>query len=284
MTNKLTDLQKIEMVQKYNTEDCNCADLARHYNVTRRSIATLLKRRGIKIKQIGNKKHTLNEHYFDKIDTEEKAYFLGLLYADGCNSNGTMSIGLIESDKLLLDKFNIELNSNNKLYFLNLKCKSINWNNQYVLKFYSKYLSNRLSELGCTSRKSLTLKFPTEEQVPFHLLKHFIRGMWDGDGHIGFGNYKGHIKCNGTQSINFVSRTTLTSTLDFCKSVKNFIKEEVDINCSLGLDSKNGITTKLSIGGNKQVIRFLDWLYKDATIYLDRKYNKYQELIKLQTS
>lgn len=52
----------------------------------------------------------INDSFFEKIDTEEKAYFLGLFYADGCNYiNGNASrvaLSLQEDDKKILEIFN----------------------------------------------------------------------------------------------------------------------------------------------------------------------------------
>lgn len=130
--------------------------------------------------------YPLNQKYFDIIDDEYKAYWLGLLYADGCNKDdrGSWSIELQEQDKYLLDGLNKSLNCEKPLLFRDLKSKKPNWSNSYTLEINSKYMCERLTELGCHPRKSLTLKFPTENQVPVHLLQHFIRGYIDGDGCI----------------------------------------------------------------------------------------------------
>lgn len=50
----------------------------------------------------------------------------------------------------------------------------------------SKHFKTRLCELGCIPNKSLILKFPDENLVPKNLIKHFIRGYFDGDGCISY--------------------------------------------------------------------------------------------------
>ena len=68
-------------------------------------------------------KYTFNKDYFERIDSKDKAYFLGLLYADGCNSisatkqHHTIVLNLQEKDKDILDIFNKYINSNKPLTY-----------------------------------------------------------------------------------------------------------------------------------------------------------------------
>lgn len=275
---RFTDKEKIEIVEKYLKDAYNCTKLAIEYGSSTQCIYQFLKRRNIKMKvncRI-NRQYPFNENYFDKIDTEEKAYFLGLLYADGCNSEdiNTISISLQEKDKYMLDRFNSAIGSSKPLSESKLSLKNPKWQNAFKLQFSSKNISQQLSKLGCFARKSFTLKFPTEEQVSSNLINHFLRGMWDGDGCISYGYY-GKYKT-------FDCSSNLVSTEEFCKNTRNLIKN-LSINCSIvrpKYSIKNNTTTReLYIGGNKQVRKFLDWLYKDSTIYLERKFQKYQYIV-----
>jgi hypothetical protein len=86
---KLTDEQKIEICNKYKTGEYTLIKLANEYNVKYPTVSSILKVRKISLrKDISalHQKYTINQNYFDKIDTEEKAYFLGFLYADGYNN------------------------------------------------------------------------------------------------------------------------------------------------------------------------------------------------------
>ena len=204
-----------------------------------------------------------NEQYFDRIDSEDKAYFLGLLYADGCNfpKNRVVVINLQEKDKDILDKFKQKLNYEKPLIYVDYSKSHPNWQNQYKLHLNSKHMSNRLIELGCIPEKSLILKFPSSNQVPNNLLQHFIRGYFDGDG------------CIYISKDNIIT-CSFCSTKDFCLDLQLFLKQ-ININSSLNCVKNNNITKTISISGNLQNKRFLNWLYKDSTIYLDRKYQKY---------
>jgi intein/homing endonuclease len=176
-----------------------------------------------------------------------------------------IAISLQEEDKLILEKLNKVLNSNRVLKFNKARKKT--WKNTYLLQIYSKHMSQQLSKLGCFQAKSLTLKFPTEEQVPNNLLFIFLRGLWDGDGCI-------YIDKSNKYKL------SLVSTLNVCMYIKNLINLKFGINSYLyrtkSSIKRNTSTRTLSISGNIQVRKFLNLLYKDATIYLERKFNKYQ--------
>lgn len=272
MNRKLSEQQKSEIIEKYLTGKYRCNELAIEYNIAKSAISAFLKRKNINVNNNLSeilRKYTLNINYFDTIDTEDKAYFLGLLYADGYNkeTDGQVVITLQERDKQILEKFNFFLGHNKPLYFFNRNSKNSNWKNAYSLSFNNKYISKQLSKLGCFQCKSLTLKFPTEEQVPNHLMNHFIRGYIDGDGSILRTSTRYSIVC------------TFISTSYFCESFCTFIKGELDIDCKIRHDKRvpDKSTRELCIkGGQQKIIKFLDWLYKDSTIYLERKYKNYK--------
>lgn len=71
---------------------------------------------------------------------------------------------------------------------------------QVIQSLRSQKTVNDLKRLGCTEQKSLNLTFPTKEQVPPHLLHHFIRGYFDGDGSISLYNNDYHVSIVGTES------------------------------------------------------------------------------------
>jgi hypothetical protein len=135
-----------------------------------------------------------------------------------------------------------------------------------------KEICDQLISHGCVPNKSLILEFPTT--VPNELIRHFMRGYSDGDGCI----YKNHFK--NKKTINTIWK--FVSTKQFCQQTAKTLKEELGISCSQSLSrpKTNQITTTLSVGGNLQVRKVLDWLYQDATIYLPRKHDKYQEFIR----
>lgn len=211
----------------------------------------------------------IDVNYFDNVDTEEKAYFLGLLYADGCNSitpqryRYNISIALQEEDKEILEKFKDRVTPESKIRQINPK--RVGRKILYQLDINNKYMSEKLCSLGLVPRKSLILKFP-QWLVNYELQRHFIRGYYDGDGSI--------FQC--TKGKNAQVKFNLVSTFDFCSSVKHIIEKACHVKIRLDVTG-NGITTYLSCAGNKQVMRIMQWLYADSSMYMLRKYARWKE-------
>ena len=126
----------------------------------------------------------INENFFKKINTQETAYILGLLYADGwIENNHTFGIELLEHDKDILERIKSAMHSEQKLY---PRIQKINNKLKYVFRVHRSCMVQDLICLGCTERKSLTLKFPNKNIVPDELMSHFIRGYFDGDGCVSY--------------------------------------------------------------------------------------------------
>lgn len=256
-----------EIIFKYKKLKYTINSIAKEYKCSSTTIKKYLIKENVWEKRPAKRKYTLNENYFDIIDTEEKAYFLGLLYADGynCESGNYVNLELNYKDKEILEKFNKCIGSNKPL----MRHKKKGLKHSWRLNLSSKKISRQLKLLGCYQKKSLTLKFPTKEQVPEHLIRHFIRGYMDGDG--SFGIY-------WSKRFNYYrSAFTLTSSLFFCESFANFIKEKFNFNSHTRArfpERKNNNRT-LSLSSKKRVFTILKWLYNDSNIFLKRKYNKY---------
>ncbi len=247
--------------------------IGKKYGVSHHTIANLLEDMGIPRDGKSRRKFELNEEYFDDISTQNQAYILGFLYADGYNSlsKQTISLSLQEEDKDILEKMRAELKSSRPLEFCDYSNKhdfGYSYKNQYRLCIFSAHMCKSLEKLGMVQNKSLVLDFP--EQLPSHLWRHFIRGYYDGDGSI----YLRHDK--PTQSCTL----TITSTYSFCEKVLNIFRENLeDIGGNIyDASCHNGVTKVISLAGNRQVKRILDWLYEDSELFLQRKWERYLQI------
>lgn len=233
-------------------------DVGKVYNIGPKRVGELFKQYGYNTRNVSDahKKYKINEDFFDAINTQEKAYCLGLLYADGTNitKRNSISIGLQERDKELLEKVRSAIGIDKPLYFE--KNNKEYGQNIYRLNIVNKHMSKVLNNIGMVQNKSLILTFPT--CIPDELMHHFIRGYVDGDGYISRGrDYTAEIM--GTES--------------FCLSIQKIL-----LRC--GIDSqiynttlhKETSTRRLYIGRKENFKKFIDYIYTDATIYLDRKY------------
>ena len=238
--------------------------------VSERAVARVLKDRGINTSL--KNRYTLDEEFFDVIDTEAKAYILGLLYADGFVGNekfNNVSISLKESDVDILERMKSEIKfTGNLRHIINSGFNA--YTGQYVLNFSSKHMTARLREIGLYPNKSMTLDLLPD--LDDNLIRHFIRGYFDGDGCVGFYNNKSIT--NGKTYSYIKPDFNIIATKPFLEKIENYI----------GLKGcfKQSHTPEMFYlcYSSKTVIPLIyEYLYKDATIYLQRKYNKFNDTL-----
>jgi intein-encoded DNA endonuclease-like protein len=203
---------------------------------------------------VRKRKNTLDEHCFDVIDTEEKAYWLGFMYADGYVSSDLkeFSLSLQERDIDHLNVFKGFVGSNAKLLRLDYTVK--NPSISYKLFIGSRVVAESLNKLGCTPNKSLTLKFPSKEIVPEHLTQHFIRGYFDGDGCV------------------YIDKQNILFQAVGTKDMMEHIVKTVGVDMNV---RQIGNVYEIRCKGNAKAMKVFDWMYKDASVCLRRKYDKY---------
>ena len=264
MNFKIPILEHPEIIKLYNS-GFSTYKISEKYKVSRKTIGDILKKYLKKLRGF-NKPCTKDEYFFERIDTQEKAYWLGFLYADGYNSGNGIVLSLQKSDINIIKRFKKDIRSSSKIYFIEkeqMSIKSMNVQGMACLAVSSKKISKDLDKLGCVKAKSLILKFPTEEQVPNHLISHFIRGYFDGDGCCCVSKHNGL----------FLS---FSSSKDFCSELKRFLKNTIDIN-TYKTYKKGNNAASLYISGFNQIKKFYNFLYSDANFYMKRKFNKFQE-------
>ncbi|MHC0037906.1 hypothetical protein [Pseudoneobacillus sp. C159] len=202
-------------------------------------------------------KYTANYDVFEVIDNEEKAYWLGFLYADGNvrtaeskdnyqQKGYTVSLRLHVQDIKHLYKFK-EFTQTTSPVVYEEKFTGGAIRHQCVLNIHSKKMCQDLINWGCTPRKSLALQFP--KHLPKNLINHFVRGYFDGDGHIK--REKMGIELVGTKDF-------LDYIVDYYKLTEPNWGREGRAYC-IWFYGKNAN-------------RLIDEMYKDSTVYLDRKY------------
>jgi len=211
-----------------------------------------------------HKKYIFNESYFDLIDHQDKAYMIGLFLADGCivNDNSAFTISLQIKDESILKSIKEKLEYTGNLHYIPLSQKNSNWQDQCKLYIYSKHMCRALNFYGIVPNKSLILEFPKNLERQYY--KHLLRGYIDGDGNIS--------KNTREREVRFVS------TKEFCYSAKLLIENILNINCMVRKCKKNSTVYELSVIGGRQATIFLNWIYTDANLYLQRKYDIYKSI------
>lgn len=254
--------QEIEIIDKYNN-GVSINKLSKEYDLDWHWIERMLIRNNVTLR----KRYKINENYFDQIDTPNKAYILGFLYADGGNTSNydnkryCITITLKQSDVQILNDIKSEIG-----YEAPIKFREYDNGPIATFDICNKHIVLRLHELGVIPNKTLTLQFP--KWLEKNLYSHFIRGYFDGDGCITY-----RIRKAASQL-----QTTIISTENMCNSIIDIIFNECNINAHIydvGHELCNDIIKTLSIYGNIQCKKFLDYIYRDADLKLERKYKRY---------
>lgn len=204
-----------------------------------------------------HRNYTLNEEYFDSIDTPNKAYIYGLLAADGYNyvPTGEIKLSLQEGDEQTLVDINKEIESNRPLHVRKFDRPS--WKDSYTLSISSVHISRQLEKIGIIRNKSLVLEFP--EWISESLFPYMLKGYIDGNGWIQ--QYR----------IGFMSSDK------FAYGVQRFLIEHYGITSTV-MDMKRHYDSRTKtwyICSKKKSKTLVEMMFEEPTIRIQRKYEKY---------
>lgn len=256
-----------EVIKLYN-EGIQIWKIAEMFRSSEETISKVLKENNVKVER----KTAFNQHIFDIIDTEEKAYWLGFLWADGSvithneeRHTYAIELGISIKDYEHLEKFcdfislsrdRIKIReAKDNVY----KDKIIHSGKSCRVQISNKHLWNILNNYGCSPNKTYNEQFPKLEIFNnTNLIHHFLRGFFDGDGwiHIDSRNYLVTGLCGQEQFLIEVLKNLPKNlqTMSICSSPDtNIIK-----------------TVKWT---NSKAQDFINYVYKNSTIHLNRKFN-----------
>ena len=276
-----------------NDDNISITDCAKKFKIERISLREELKRRKIKAHSIiktnsGNRKslivihkknnHTVDDDFFSKIDTNQKAYWLGFITADGSvdDKNNRVGIGLSIRDYDQLHRFKKALRTNysicetvSKLNTLNKEYRSCS------ITINSSKMVYDLKKLGVLPKK--TKKEKPCKKVPKKFMRDYIRGFFDGDGWISAIKRRKIDRCkNKRWELGFCG------SLEMMQWIKNYIEEEIEVSFSEILTA--GPIFKIRIINQLDIITIGKFLYHDANEYLPRKYEKIADLCRLHST
>ena len=209
--------------------------------------------------------YKVNNKFFNKIDTEEKAYILGFIMADGgiyINNAHRLYFSLSYKDIEILNRIQAAMESNYDIRIIN---QSNDFGESTIAKLtiYCKEIIDDLVALGFDNNKTGNEFIPDIEP---NLMRHFLRGFFDGDGTI--------FKSRGYNTVGF------TSSLDMLTAINELLFKELNLNTkNIYTESGNKQAYRLYYNRQEEVYKIYNYLYKDATIYLDRKKNKFMDTI-----
>lgn len=238
-----------------------------YLNLDRDTLRKKLKEAGIKYRNYQNELKVRTD-LFSKIETEEDAYWLGFILADGyISDDGDFELSLNYNDYFHLIKFAkycefplekvVKKQPVGKKYY---RCR---------IAFATQHLQENFNKVGIIARKSLILQFPPVSILNNNLVRHFLRGYVEGDGSF-------NLYYRKNKTIKYLS---ILGTNQFLEQIIQILNQNVE----LYLKTKKRLYQRYKDKNNysleysgKSCENILHWLYKDATIFLDRKYEIYK--------
>lgn len=257
----------VEIERLYTEEGKTLREISQVCGTKYETISQKLRARGVDTtsNKGRGKNRLLNHSYFSKIETEDQAYFLGLLFADGNVTpdveglrNPIIRIELLEQDKEILKIFAQKLGHCGDLTVNRREGR----NNTVTLHFRSKKMAEDLVQYGVVPNKThLTTKLPLEK-IPPSLLIHFLRGFMDGDGSVYKSGNSLHVSFTGC-------------SYEIIDTVRKIGRELISLDDRGVVTEHNGVY-KYTFNG-KNAISLLKVLYADTSLFLQRKFNIFNE-------
>jgi len=262
--NQWTEEEKRYMIENYsNTLN---EDLGKKLNKTTFAIQSYAQKLDLKKDE---NFHYLRKYdvYIDKMheNNPDFCYLVGLLMADGHidQKRNKCALGLKESDLPLLERLRDEFGG-----YINSTQKKMNGK---VFKGYRWWMNGSdvievLNQYELFQNKTFRTK--VSNKIPSHMMRHFVRGYFDGDG------------CICHYSKNKIQRVTFTGEEDFLFSIKNVIKNfEIETKDNIRKGSGKNKSFNLNYNSKEQLPKIYNLFYKDANIYLERKRIKFDQVL-----
>lgn len=251
------------LLERYATHG-TLTGIAKELGVTKQAMYTAFKKRGIPVTQAGQvakdrcSKYSYDSSFFSSIDSEIKAYWLGFLMADGCVTEKTRSyrlkLALKSSDKKHIEKFMDALKSNTPILtkYAKLNGKTYEYCQVTV---NSTSMCKDLICLGVKPRKSMLEYIP---DIPGDLIRHFIRGYFDGDG------------CATVHNERVQAKIMVGTTMEL-DLVREFTRAGIKLPPKTSYAKIGTTIRQMNITAAASILALYRYMYEDASVYLDRK-------------
>lgn len=199
----------------------------------------------------------INEDFFEEIDSEDKAYWIGWIITDGCiSAHNMLSLTLQQQDVDILQQLERDLGLTDRISIVNNKYNR--------LSFCCKKIVNDLGKYGIVMNKTFSVRLPKVEE---RLIPHLLRGCFEGDGGVCYSKRRGKIE----NEVNFCGNYECVS--DFQRLICKFGVTKNKI-------SKNNSIWRVRWSSKKDLKKIFEVLYCcDNKHRLERKYNRFKNII-----
>ena len=266
----ITEELKQEIIKYYLSQPMTMKQVEDKYELSHTTITKILKDVPKYTKAKLNNPN-MREYFFQDINEEAKAYLLGLLISDGnvfkddTGRQASISITLDLKDEYMLEKFKEVLQANTSIGHDNRGCGQI--------AVRSNIMATDLAKYGVVPRKSYSTYLP---KIPYEMMPHLIRGIFDGDGSIiakPSPNKDGHNR--------FLHSISFCGTHKLMEDISNYIFKHLNLKQKPSVyDYKDRQLSELKIQNIEDMKTFGDWIYNYSTIYLNRKKDIYDNFLK----
>ena len=271
MRRVVTAEEKDGMVQLY-ISGYSARGAAARFGLSSECCTREAKKRGIPIK--GVTKYSVDDSVFEAVDTEEKAYWLGFIVADGNITKDVVSINLKASDEHHLRKFLVFCKSNSPIL---TKTPVLDGKvfDQRRINICNRKIVSDLKNLGVIENK--TFQYQCEIGfIPDTLKSHFWRGVFGGDGCI---STTKNSKKNGSENRSSHWMINLINNERVIREFADFVRDNTKITAKVRQSKNNEKTFTFSAAGVENIQFLLRILYDDASVYLERKHELYEECL-----
>ena len=257
------DTQRI--IARYQEKPVSISKIAKEFYLCEITVSRLLKKADIPMwtrqdLNVGE----LKINYFQEIDTENKAYLLGLFTADGCvytvNHSKAFTIQLKKDDFEMIQFIKNELSIPRKI----VKDKR---DASYGISIVNNLFVQHLIEHGVTEGKS-TRFLPA---LPDYLMSHYIRGLFDGDGSIVI--RKAHTYGKAMRCC-----VVILAYSNIINPLREYLENKLNLSY-LTFCCDGGEAYSIRYSSRHDFIAVTNFIYKDANLYLKRKHCKYLEAL-----
>lgn len=256
---KITDINSIkDIIDMYVNKRISTTDIGLKYNVSDNTIASILRKNNVIVTR-KRCRTIIHSDYFKNIDTEFKAYFLGFIIADGSiildsKNKKSFAFSIVEQDSYILTKLSQEI-SNGILPIQIVKYEYRQ--NMSSIRFSDQEFILNLEQYGVIPNKTYNTFFP---DIPSNMLRHFIRGYFDGDGCVCLTSKR--------TAVSFVGSKILIPEIFKILFEKDIIQRIPTI-------TDRGNFCSSSFAKKQSVINFYHYIYDNSNIYLTRKKDKF---------
>jgi len=240
--------------RKYNRDDKICPTCKSVFGYRSRNPHQIFCSNQCNIK---SRAYKVNGKFFDKIDSEGKAYLLGIIFSDGSVSSKSNHINISSNDRDMIETCRKLLETTSPIH---------QYKNYFCLIISNQNLRNSLINLGVMPRKSWKeLSIPL---IPEKLIRHFLRGMYDGDGSF-------YLDKRESNRYIYLCSALSSASYQFSKEIKSMLEKQLKITFhKIRFDDRGGGkgSYQLRLFRKEDVKKFVDYLYRNSNYFLKRKY------------